>query len=157
MAGFLIYFLTSIIAYLGLIGGFALAHIAHEELNPGRKYFEAMKDFTLVIIMLLPLYLKEPSIGIMAVIIMGIYFKFWRGSTAVKIVYGIVGAVFAVLSKERIIFPITASVVFIFGLSIGTLCVMKHADKSKTWQLLYILGSNALFFATALPLYFSDL
>jgi len=156
MAGSLMYLLTSIISYLGVIGGFALANISPEELKPGRKYFDAVMDFTFIILMLLLLYFRNPAIGVIIIIAIGVYLKFGRGMTAMKIEYGILGVVFALLAADQLMFKIAASLVFIFGLAGGTLCVMKHQEKSRAWQFFYVLFSNSLFFVTALPLYFLD-
>lgn len=154
---FLSYLLTAVIAYLGVMGGYALALISPEELKPGKKYFEALHMICFILVMLLLMYFRSPTWGAISLMAVGVFIKVGRGRAAQKIAYGILGAMFAVMAQVPILFKITASLIFIFSLASGTLCVMRHKEKSRVWQLFYILGSNALFFLTALPLYFLDL
>ncbi|MBD3312850.1 hypothetical protein GF345_00240 [Candidatus Woesearchaeota archaeon] len=154
---FLIYFLTAVLAYIGLAGGFALAQISPEEMKPGRKYFDALNYILFSLIMLMLLFFESPTIGITVLLAISIYIKFGRQKATLKIAYGVLGAVLALLTFDKYIFMITASLIFMFGIVSGTLCSIRHSQMSRKQQFLYIMGSNALFFLTALPLYFLEL
>jgi hypothetical protein len=154
---FTTYILLSVIAYLGLVAGFILTLISPEELKAGEKYAHFGRSVFYIASLLLTLYLKVPSIGIIVLIAIAMHIYLAKDYNSVKIEYGILGVIMGMLLKEIIILAISASLIFLFGISVAICCIAKHEKKSRKWQLYYILGTNALFFVTAIPVYFLDI
>ncbi|MCX8147344.1 MAG: hypothetical protein N3D84_02660 [Candidatus Woesearchaeota archaeon] len=159
---FITYLLIAAISYLGLLAGFALGNIAPEELKPGKKYMEAARSFSYILAIIFLLYLKEPAIGLIVIGVILMHLKYGKGTVAANIEYGALGVVFSLLSFDNKIFAIVASLVFIYGIAVGLLMLVKIKEKEKKRlsvgkQIAIILASNLLFFVTALPLYFLNL
>ncbi len=157
MVTFLNYLIMSIVAYLGLAGGFILAVLASEELKDGRRYFMALKDIMTVLLMLLLLYIQEPALGIIVLIGVAVYFRFLREVEDIRIIYPLAGAIMGVLSQFSGVVTLAASLIFIMGLASGTICAMENEKRTRKQQISYILLSNISFFVTALPLFFLQL
>lgn len=151
---FTAYILTSLIAYLGLAAGFALTMISPEELKAGGKYAHFARSVFYILALLLMLYMKIPAIGIIVLIAIAMHVFLAKDYNSVKIEYGVLGVILGMFSKDSTMLAISASLVFLYGLSTAICCIAKHEKKSRRWRLSYILGTNALFFVTALPIYF---
>lgn len=141
--------LIIIIAFLGLIIGSWLAFLTPEEFNSGKKYFILLKKvilFILVIIFLLPTF--NLLYTIIFFIVGVLTAKFFRK------IYFYLGLALALSFFISIEFSLlTASLIFIHGLSHGTLQANKYLKdwkkiiKPLVFQLiLFLIPTLTLFF-----------
>lgn len=115
--------LASMIAFSGLFFGHLLQYIAPEEIKPGKRYFISLQYILIAVLCITLLY--EVSLHLNA----GTIIAFFIGMASVlmmKLRYLYLGAaVFAssvILSK---FFVLVASLVFLYGLPVGTLQKLK--------------------------------
>lgn len=173
---FFSYFLASAVSYLGLACGAALAFIAPEELSQGRYYLLWLKRALFVAIFVAFIYYSPSKNLLFSVLLLALAALFVRYSDG-HVFYIILGLLFYLSSSGSRFFLTIASMIFLFGLPTGTLFAGKRflnggkkevKNKKKeikneisVKEMLAVLKSlllhHLLFFAVALPLYFSNL
>lgn len=173
---FFSYFLASAVSYLGLACGAALAFIAPEELGQGRYYLLWLKRALFVAIFVAFIYYSPSKNLLFSVLLLVLSALFVRYSDG-HVFYIILGLLFYLSSSGSRFFLTIASLIFLFGLPAGTLFADKRflekekkdvknkkkeiKGEKKGMEMLAVLKSlllhHLLFFAVALPLYFSNL
>lgn len=135
---FLIYFLTSLIVFLGIFIGVVLALAAKEELKAGRKYFILMEDIILLLIIsvLFVFYAHIYLVYYIAVLLIFLLYFNYKKFNCVNIkkpylAYSILAIIFFLSSKKPELFVIEASLIFIYGLPAGSLLTITK-DKRET-------------------------
>ena len=179
MIPFFSYFLASAVSYLGLACGAALAFIAPEELKQGRHYLLWLKRAMFVAVFVAFIYYSPAKNLLLSILLLVLAALFIRYSDG-RVFYIILGLLFYLSSSGSRFFLTIASMIFLFGLPTGTLFAdkrflereiekeknikgkgRKEEKGKKGKERLAILKSlllhHALFFAVALPLYFSHL
>ena len=180
MIPFFNYFLASAVSYLGLACGAALAFIAPEELSHGRYYLLWLKRAMFVAIFVAFIYYSPTKNLLFSVLLLVLSALFIRYSDG-HVFYIILGLLFYLSSSGSRFFLTIASMIFLFGLPTGTLFADKRflereVEKEKNEikskkkdikneiskkEMIAVLKSlllhHLLFFAVALPLYFSNL
>src|SRR3989344_4776882 len=136
--------LTGIIAFLGVIGGYALARIAPEELAPARFYLRTFQLITGMIIAGILLYLLQGNFNPIIIVLflagLGLGFFF-------NVPYLYLGSayVLSAIASSHILL-LVASLIFIFGLFYGTR-YLKHINN-------IFMITLALFFIPFILLFF---
>lgn len=127
----LIYFLVLLVSVLGLGAGVTLAFLAREELESIRKYLVLAKKLLLGGLLGLIGYIYSGSIGtgiLFSALGFGlgwfILYEDWKG-------YLIFGGVFFACSFSETLFPLSAGLIFMYGLIAGTLLVQRHLKELK--------------------------
>lgn len=112
--------LTAILSFLGLIIGYILASKTKEELNPGKKWFIAI---SIIILLMLIIILFKKNIyfnyEFFISILIGLLLNYF-----IKRTYLFLGLTAALLNENRLI----TIIIFIFGLSYGTLEYIKFKN-----------------------------
>lgn len=148
---FLNYFLMSIIAALGLAGGYFLGKIAKEELKSGEKYFKLTGHIILSLIALIYIYFlstyKILQFILFALVITAfIIIKIRAIKTALpaaKWIFSGLGFIFYSSPKNIILI---GALIFIYGLPIGTLAFFNKEPKKIILPIaLFIVVSNILY------------
>ena len=176
MIPFFNYFLASAVSYLGLACGAALAFIAPEELSHGRYYLLWLKRALFVAIFTAFIYYSPAKNILFSVLLLVLASLFIRYSDG-HVFYIILGLLFYLSSSGSRFFLTITSMIFLFGLPTGTLFADKRflekerneirnkkrdiKNEINKKEMLAVLKSlllhHLLFFAVALPLYFSNL
>ena len=149
----LTYFLTTLLAFSGVYAGASLALIAKEELVPGRTYLKAFENTLLVFIFLILLY--SYGANIIAIILLGIvatvFLYLTTNRTPVnQIAYFLLGIALYFSTKTTDLFIMTATMIFLYGLPMGSLYVAKHLKKSRKTILTDLVLHFSLFIIVAL-------
>jgi len=147
------YSLTALISYLGLFAGFILAIIAKEELKAGKKYFILSQKIILLLIFIFLLVFIDLNYIIILLILAFILISLWKTYSEKEFnelpyIYAILAIIFYISSKTLNLFIIESSLIFLYGLPIGTLLTKK--DKKET--IINIL-KNAIFILVAIILF----
>ncbi len=136
------YSLTAVIAYMGLFIGFILAIIAKEELKAGKKYFILLQKIILLLIFVFLLVFIElsyiPILLILAFILISIL-RSKKEFNELPYIYIILAIIFYLSSKQLNLFIIESSLIFLYGLPIGTL-ITKKSKKETVMALLKNIG-----------------
>lgn len=149
------YLLTLIISFLGLFAGFFLAHAAKEELKDISHYMKLLK-FAFILLIAASLFLFMDVFiwfNILLLIMLGITAYFVDVQSF--IIYPPLGIVFYIVSSSQTMLFITSFLIFLLGISVGTLMAEKNIKdkKSLIFRLFY---ENVSYVAVALimPLFF---
>lgn len=129
------YSLASLITYLGIFMGFALAIIAKEEIKPGKKYFIFMqKAILLLIFLFLLIYRKLNYIAASLVLasIMIYLLKTKKKFNKLPYIYTILAVIFFMSSKIINLFIIESSLIFLYGIPTGTLLTKRSKKETMT-------------------------
>jgi hypothetical protein len=154
------YFLTSIICFLGLFCGLALARIAPEELGPGQKYFRLFEKIIFMLIVIVFVffigYQTNPILSILFVLFSVYYLKFVHGNY----VYYFLAFIFFLSSRELQFFIVESVLIFLFGFARGTLLSGPLFKKKIFLVIVELFRKNISFLVIALllkllPFYFS--
>lgn len=130
----LTYLSTLIFVFLGVYVGAILAFIAPEELKPGRTYLKAFMNTVLIFMVLILLYAYGANLFVL--ILLGVaaslFLYFTTESTPVnQIAYFLMGIAFFFATRNIDLFIVVASLIFIYGLPLGSLFVARRMKKSK--------------------------
>jgi hypothetical protein len=141
MLAFSNYLLITIITFLGIPTGMIVSYFAEEELEPGLKYFKAMKYALYAIILLLSLlsFFSKSHSWLAAVIVAGMILLLSLHKEREVLLY--VGLA-AILSLSWIYggLAIIAPLIFLYGFPLGSIYLWKN--KRKGWKTL-VTGSLA--------------
>jgi len=150
---FLTYSLVSAASFSGLFAGAALAFIAPEEMDIGRKHFSMLRKifFSILILSFGFFYSRQSIMAALLFVVLGSLFIFLANK---KFIYPILGALFYSSNIDIVLFEITAISIFLMGLPMGTLFAEEHKKMKKMMILKKLFLQNAMFFVICLPLYF---
>lgn len=149
----LTYMVTALFAFLGVYVGALLAFIAPEELKPGMTYFRAFENTLLVFLMMILLYAYEANIFVL--ILLGvsasIFLYYTKETTPVnQIAYFLLGIAFFFSTKTMDLFIVISTLIFLYGLPLGSIFVARRIKKSKKTLLTDILLNYGFFVIIAL-------
>ncbi|MBN2566507.1 hypothetical protein JXB02_00290 [Candidatus Woesearchaeota archaeon] len=155
------FLLVSLVVFLGIYAGIALAFIAPEELAPGRKYFGLMRTVaqTLVFTFLFHLLVGSAAAApFVAVIVFCVLFWLFHSfDDAVQhwlsaILYALDAVALAIAFQDIFIFSVCAVLVFFYGFPEGSIYAARHYNlktlKPKTSKgriILYAAARYGLF------------
>lgn len=115
----------------GILFGLALSYIAVEELSAGKKYFTILKNFLYVLFGLVTLYfvwgLKNNllAVSVLIILILGslLHHKFFelKYESLTYLVFITLFVLLAILFPLENYAVISASIIFLYGLPLGTL------------------------------------
>jgi len=134
------YSLAALIAYIGLFIGFILAIIAKEEIKPGKKYFILLQKIILLLIfifLLLFINLKYVVVLLILAFILISILRTKKEFNELPYIYIILAIIFYLSSKNLNLFIIESSLIFLYGVPIGTLMT----KKSKKETIINILAN----------------
>ena len=149
---FLIYFLASITAYLGLLVGLILIKMAPEEQNPGKRYFILLRKILFFTLFIPILYYYKINIvfslallSFIAALILGNKLKLDKS----YFIYFLLGIFFYLGSIFIELFVMESVLIFLYGISNASLTL---SLKKKNYNEIFI--NNLLFFVPVISLYF---
>ncbi len=149
----LTYGLTLLFSFLGVYVGALLAFISPEELKPGMGYFRALMNTVLVFIFLILLYAYGAHVAILILlgVVASIFLYYTTESTPVnQIAYFLLGIAFFFSAKSVDLFIVISSMIFIYGLPLGSLFVARKLKKSKRTILTDVLLNFGFYVIIAL-------
>ena len=147
---YLNYFLTSIIAYLGLLVGVILIKLALEEQKPGKKYFILLKKILFFLILAALLFFYRINIILTAVLLIFVMVLMLNKKLNLNkssLVYFLIGIIFYLSSKIPDLFVIESVLIFLYGIPTTSL-------KLKKRNYLDVFVKNLWFFVPVILLYF---
>jgi len=127
------YSLAALIAYIGLFIGFILAIIAKEEIKPGKKYFILLQKIILLLIfifLLLFINLKYVVVLLILAFILISILRTKKEFNELPYIYIILAIIFYLSSKNLNLFIIESSLIFLYGVPIGTLMTKKSKKET---------------------------
>lgn len=149
---FISYFLTSIIAFSGIIMGIIIALITDEELKPGKKYFILLQKMILIVMIFSLLFFFELSLPlvIIASLIFAVFIHFYKEKIPSKLIFPFLAIIFTLSYGTEKLFLIESSLIFLYGLPTGSLAVY---FKKKSYLIIlenisFIVIAVALFLIT---------
>ena len=130
---FLSYSLTALISFLGLITGMIVMYMAKEEQKPGGKYFILLQKIILLLIVISMLYFLKLDLIIFIIILSIIiisYIKKYKNKELIEscYIYPILGLIFYLSSKNKSLIIIESSLIFLYGITTGSLLMKKSAN-----------------------------
>jgi hypothetical protein len=147
------YIVTALFVFCGVYVGALLAFIAPEELKPGRGYFRALMNALLVFVLLVLLY--NYGANLFVLILLGVaatVFLYFTSETSPvnQVAYFLLGVAFFFSTATMDLFIITASMIFLYGLPLGSLYVARKMKKSRRMILSDVLLNFGFFVIVAL-------
>lgn len=149
----LTYILTTVFVFSGVYVGALLAFIAPEELKPGRNYFKAFENTLLVFTILLLLYAYEANLFVLIFlgVVLSIFLYYTCENTPVnQISYFLLGIAFYFAAKSVDLFIIISTMIFLYGLPLGSMYVARRLKRSKKTILTDVLLNFGFFVIVAL-------
>ena len=143
--------LTSLISFLGFLGGIILYFLVKEEVTQGRQYINL---FAASIILMFSAYLFN-GLGVILPIRILLYLILIAGLAFVKIpvflIYPVLGLGLALSSSKGSLFFTETALIFTYGLAVGSLAALsaKRTGYGKSQQFaesLLAMAKNGLFF-----------
>ncbi|MBW2964267.1 hypothetical protein KY363_02300 [Candidatus Woesearchaeota archaeon] len=149
----LTYIITTLFAFLGVYVGAVLAFICPEELKPGKGYLRSFMNTVLIFLALILLYAYGAHIAVL--ILLGvaatIFLYYTSDNTPInQIAYFILGIALFFAARSTDLFITISSMIFIYGLPLGSLFVLRKGKKSKRTILADILLNFGFFVIVAL-------
>ena len=139
------YMLAALVVFLGPFLGAVLMFIAPEEYKPGKKYFLWLRDLMLFLPVLIMIFYSRLAIILLIALLIARRFK--KDSFG----YVILGIVFYLSSGWQDLFLIIGSMIFIYGLAVGTLFTGdKVKDKNQVLKKIFLRYWLFLLVATLL-------
>lgn len=149
---FINYFLASLVSFSGLFVGMFLAFYTKEELKQGKKYFVIIEKLLLSLVLFFFLFFYElDMITILVISLLFFVIILVLKFDNYPIVY-IALAIIFYLTQDNNIFPLISSLIFLYGLPVGTLIAYKMKNK-KNDIFKFLLKKYSLFVIIALLLY----
>ncbi|HLC87338.1 MAG TPA: hypothetical protein VJH65_03635 [Candidatus Nanoarchaeia archaeon] len=142
-------FLIPLIAFSGLIFGILLSKISPEEMKSGKKYFNYLKKIALAVLVISLIFLTAPfSWYVLLGLIIG-----YISALLLKRVYFFLGLalLLSFLTFNPNFTLLVSSLIFIFGLPLGSLINM---ELKKRKDIYFLVLFNLLFFLAPLLLLF---
>lgn len=130
----LIYLLVSLVVFLGVYVGAILAFMVPEEVKPGKKYFRILASALIVIIPVVIFYSYGVDVLLLALlgIFTGICVYFATNIILLnQLTYFSMGVALFFSTKTLDLFALTAVLIFIYGIPIGTLYVAAQPEKKS--------------------------
>jgi len=153
---FISYFSILVISYLGLGAGIALALVAKEEIEPGKKYFKILQNYLVAAIVLITIYFLElpwlPWIFFIGITVL--IFKFNNKRKKSFLIYLLLAVIFWMSVQKYssfridVLFPIVSSLIFLLGFPTGTLLI-----NIKKKNIIPVMISNIHYIIIGLILY----
>ena len=150
---FLIYFITSIISFLGLLVGYLLLRIAPEEQAPLAKYFSFTRRFALLLIFAFVVFYYTTNVFYLLTLLAYagfiVFIEYGRHDPSNKIMlsYAVLGAIFFLSSKNLNLFVIESSLIFLYGaISMSLVYNRKAKNMPGTifYNCIFIIVANSL-------------
>jgi len=147
------YILTLVFAFMGVYVGALLAFIAPAEMKPGRTYFRAFANTILVFLIIILLYSYNAHLFVLILlgVAASIFLYYTNETTPInQIAYFCLGIAFyfSTLSKDLLI--VTSTLIFLYGMPLGSLFVARRPKKSKRAVLTDVLLNFGFFIIVAL-------
>lgn len=122
---------TVLAVFLGLFGGFLLSWIAPEELVPGKRYFLLLQRALLALIF--GVFIFSLNFGLLYKVILAVLLS---GAVAYfniddRIIYPVAGVLVVLTIPDKAYLMILASLVFMYGMIVGTLFCTKYVKGEK--------------------------
>ncbi|NQU79016.1 hypothetical protein HQ545_04580 [Candidatus Woesearchaeota archaeon] len=130
----LTYIFTAFLTFTGLFGGLILAYMAAEELKPGKKYFLGLAHTIMVFIPLTILYSYGVHIALLVLLAISTIVFLYRTQKidmVGTIAYYLLGIAFFFGTRSEELFIMTASMIFLLGLPLGSLFVAERIKESR--------------------------
>ncbi len=148
----MIYLLSSIIAFSGLLFGIATAFIAKDELKAGREYFIALQNLIIALIVGVLAYFSGIELYFVAILTLIAFFILYLIGTEKKsyAIYPLLAVVFYIGSGIRTFFIAESALIFLYGFPTAGLLIKKKKD------ILFVTSNHISFviIANLLPLVF---
>ncbi|MFC1742321.1 hypothetical protein ACFL3V_07335 [Nanoarchaeota archaeon] len=147
------YAVTLLFSFLGVYVGAILAFISPEELKPGRLYFKALMNTVLIFLILILLYSYNANIFLLILlgVAASVFLYYTSEETPInQIAYFLLGIALFFSTKSEDLFITTASLIFIYGLPLGSLFVARRMKKSKSTILTDLILNFSLYIIVAL-------
>lgn len=138
----IIYLASLLVCFSGLIVGVFLAYIAPEELKGGKKYLLIIRNITLSFMIAVSYYFVNKIAALVILIVSFILFS--RIKTSEKIIYALT-AILLIISQDKPIFLIEASLILFYGFVIGTLFTMPYIKKNILTLIKKVVITHYLF------------
>ena len=153
MVSLLTYTLVAGIAYAGFGCGILLAHLAKEEMQPGKPYLELLGKILLLVL----IAVMMNSMGIIwwqRIVIYGLTIAYLTFRTPTQQqVSAVLGVIFFLANTDELLFTQVSSLIFLYGLPAGSLSMTHHLKKVHTTPI-HIRLQNSLFLLIAFSLAF---
>jgi len=149
----LTYVITSLFAFLGVYVGAILAFIAPDEVKPGMPYFRAFENTLLVFIGIVLLYAYGAQVWVLILlgVVASIFLYFTKETTPINhIAYFALGIAFFFATRTADLFIAVSSMIFMYGLPLGSIYVARHIKKSRKTVLTDVLLNFGFFVIVAL-------
>jgi hypothetical protein len=130
----LIYLLTTLVVFLGVYVGAILAFMVPEEVKPGKIYFRILAAALLIIIPLVLFY--SYGVDLLLLVLLGtfagicVYFA-TNINLLNQLTYFSMGVALFFSTKTSDIFALTAVLIFLYGIPVGTLYVADQPEKKS--------------------------
>jgi hypothetical protein len=147
------YVLTLIFAFMGVYVGALLAFIAPEELKPGKAYFRAFANTVLVFLILVLLYAYGANLFVLILlgVASSVFLYFTNETTPInQLAYFLLGIAFYFSAKSSDLLIVTATLIFLYGMPLGSLYVARRMKKSRKALLSDVLLNFGFFVIVAL-------
>ena len=149
----LTYILTTFFVFFGVYVGALLAFISPEEMKPGKTYFRAFENTLLVFIILVLLYAYEANLFVLIFlgVVLSIFLYYTNETTPVnQISYFLLGIALFFATRSVELFIIISTMIFLYGLPLGSLYVARRMKKSKKTILTDVLLNCGFFVIVSL-------
>jgi len=149
------YFFASLISYLGLLVGIALIKIAPEEQKPLARYFVLMRRilpmliFLFVMLYYYNIWFYTLALSIYLAFFLFVELKPINSMNKSMIIYGFLGIIFYLSSKNQNLFMVESSLIFIFGMPASSLTYNKSEKNHFSiflYNLTFLIMANLLYF-----------
>ncbi|MFH1063828.1 MAG: hypothetical protein V1729_01975 [Candidatus Woesearchaeota archaeon] len=147
------YIVTTVFVFFGVYVGALLAFIAPEELAPGKLYFKALMNTLLVFIILILLHAYNANLFVLIFlgVVMSITLYYTHLTSPInQIAYFLLGIAFFFSTKSVELFITITSMIFIYGLPLGSLYVARRMKKSKKTLLADVFLNFSFFMVVSL-------
>lgn len=145
------YFLLSVITFSGIIAGMSLIKIAPEEQMPLKKYFIWVKKIFIILMfaVLIFFYIFDILLLLLGIILLipslFIEFKSKENLRKMAEIYALLGILFFLSLSNQNLLAINSSLIFLYGMSAGSIIHKKNYIKMVFFALTFLVVSNLLF------------
>jgi hypothetical protein len=153
----LMYLGALLVAFSGIYFGAVLGFMAYKEIKPGRHYLMGLENTLLIFIILMVLNAYGAPILLLALlgVALAVFLFMTTANTPVnQIAYFLLGIAFYFSTKTTELFVMTAILIFLYGLPLGSLYVARHEKQSKGVILSDILLKYFFFILAAIITHF---
>ncbi len=147
------YLVTLLFTFSGVYVGALLAFIAPEELKPGKQYFKALMNTLMVFMALILLYSYGANLFVLILlgVVASVSLYFTSETTPInQLAYFLMGVAYFFAAKNMDLFIIIASLIFIYGLPLGSTYVGRRLKRSRKMVLTDILLNFGFFVIVAM-------